>query len=490
VTKQAPSFGRILVMVLFALSCFGLLLFLWLSFGGAVPLKPQGYRVQIAFPQATQLAVEADVRVAGVSVGKVRQKRLDPAKPNRTVAVIELDRRFAPLAQDARATLRQKTLLGETYVELTPGNPDGPKVPEDGWLADARVREAVELDEVLEALDPRTRQAFRTWQQSLAEAVQGRGTDLNDALGELPGFVGDGRQLLDVLDGQDEELRALLRNTGVTFAALTEDEDALQDLVRTSGEAFGETARRQDRIAELFQVFPTFLAESQRTFERLERFSTDTDPLVRDLRPALQDLPPALRDVKAFAPDLRDALRDLGPLISASRTGLPALRETFDGLGPLLGEVQPFLEELNPVLEWLEYHQRSLADFIHNGTSGLADRTATATPDEVGHYLRQFGPTGPETVAMYPDRPAASRGNAYLLPGALSGRKRAQLMIFPNHDCDNAAPASIDTPPAVDSSGAPACFVQTPPAWPPGNTRQYPRIERADHSRPPSVARP
>ena len=36
--KQAPTFGRLLVMVLFALSCFGLLLFLWLSFGGTVLL--------------------------------------------------------------------------------------------------------------------------------------------------------------------------------------------------------------------------------------------------------------------------------------------------------------------------------------------------------------------------------------------------------------------------------------------------------------------
>ena len=66
--KQAPSFGRILTMVLFALSCFGLLLFLWLSFGGSIPLKPANYRVRVAFPEATQLGLEADVRVAGVSL--------------------------------------------------------------------------------------------------------------------------------------------------------------------------------------------------------------------------------------------------------------------------------------------------------------------------------------------------------------------------------------------------------------------------------------
>ena len=118
--KSAPSLSRILTMVMFALSCFGLLLFLWLSFGGAVPLKPQGYRVQVAFPEATTLATEADVRIAGVSVGKVRELEVDGDR-NRTLATIELDRQFAPLHADARAMLRQKTLLGETYVELTPG---------------------------------------------------------------------------------------------------------------------------------------------------------------------------------------------------------------------------------------------------------------------------------------------------------------------------------------------------------------------------------
>ena len=45
---STPSVSRVLVMVVFALSCFGLLLFLWLSFGGPIPLKPKGYRVEVA----------------------------------------------------------------------------------------------------------------------------------------------------------------------------------------------------------------------------------------------------------------------------------------------------------------------------------------------------------------------------------------------------------------------------------------------------------
>ena len=185
--KHAPSLARIATMVLFALSCFGLLLFLWLSFGGPIPLKPKGYQVKVAFPEATQLGLEADVRVAGVSVGKVRDKTIDPAHPNRTVATIELDRKYAPLAKDARAILRQKTLLGETYVEMTPGNKRAAgTVPDGGFLGDARVAKTVELDEIFQALDPKTRKSFQTWQQDLSKAVAGRGRDLTTRWATCP----------------------------------------------------------------------------------------------------------------------------------------------------------------------------------------------------------------------------------------------------------------------------------------------------------------
>ena len=75
--KSAPSLGRIAAMVIFALSCFGLLLFLWLAFGGSVPLKPKGYRFKTSFAEAGQLSQEADVRISGVPVGKVKVIKAD-----------------------------------------------------------------------------------------------------------------------------------------------------------------------------------------------------------------------------------------------------------------------------------------------------------------------------------------------------------------------------------------------------------------------------
>src|SRR5918997_6974359 len=131
--KQAPTLGRLATMVGFALSCFGLLLFLWLAFGGPIPLKPKGYQFEVSFGEATQLAVEADVRVSGVPVGKVKQVEAD-ADIGRSTALIQMEERFAPIPKDSRAVLRQKTLLGETYVELTPGSKSAGMVPEGGSL--------------------------------------------------------------------------------------------------------------------------------------------------------------------------------------------------------------------------------------------------------------------------------------------------------------------------------------------------------------------
>ena len=142
-------------MVLFTLSVFGLLLFLWVSFGGTLPLKAKGYRFKADFPQAALLVKEADVRMAGVNIGKVRATELGPGGRT-TRAEIEVNSRFAPIKVDTRAILRTKSLLGETYVELSPGQPDSPTLADGGTLKRTNVQDTVQLDQVFRAFDPRT----------------------------------------------------------------------------------------------------------------------------------------------------------------------------------------------------------------------------------------------------------------------------------------------------------------------------------------------
>ena len=153
--QRAPTAGQIAVAVAFAFSCFGLLLFLWTTFGGPVPLKPEGYRIKVPFSEATQLAQESDVRIHNVSVGKVKSITLSDSGPNKDLAVatLEIDTPYAPIPADTRAMLRQKTLLGETYVELTQGDGNGPKLPEGGTLPKAQVEPSVQLDEIFRTFD-------------------------------------------------------------------------------------------------------------------------------------------------------------------------------------------------------------------------------------------------------------------------------------------------------------------------------------------------
>jgi phospholipid/cholesterol/gamma-HCH transport system substrate-binding protein len=471
--KSAPSLLRILTMVVFALSCFGLLLFLWLSFGGPIPLKPEGYRVKVAFPEAATLATEADVRIAGVSVGKVRKLDVDAAD-NRTVATIELDREFAPLHADAHAMLRQKTLLGETYVQLTPGQ-SRQMVPEGGRLADGQVKDTVQLDEIFDSLDPGTRASFRTWQQQLAKGVKGRGRDFNDALGTLPGFAADGSDVLHVLSSQDAALHRLVKNTGVTFAALTENEQQLQTLITSSKRLFDATASRNDALAEAVRIFPTFLDESKATLARLQTFSTDTDPLVRDLQPVARDLKPTLADVHAMSPDLEHFFRNLDPLISASKTGLPAARDTLNGAKPLLNVLYPFLEQLNPMLQYLEVSQSQVADFISYGAAALAD-TTNSPGGGVGHYLRQFGPLGAESSAIWPERAPTNRGQTYVGPKHLYGPEAMTYLDSPSTDCSN---TGGQHPP---QQGNPGCWKHAPLEFQGRLQGDFPHVQADDYS--------
>jgi phospholipid/cholesterol/gamma-HCH transport system substrate-binding protein len=472
--KSAPSLPKILTMVVFALSCFGLLLFLWLSFGGPIPLKPKGYQLKVAFPEATTLATEADVRIAGVSVGKVRTLEVDGDR-NRTVATIELDREFAPMRTDTHAMLRQKTLLGETYVELTPGR-SKTTVPEGGRLADGQVAEAVQLDEIFDSLDPQTRAAFRGWQQELAKGIKGRGRDFNDALGTLPGFAADGADVLGVLDSQEQALQRLVKNTAVTFGALTENEQQLETLITASKRTFDATASRNDALAETVRIFPTFLDESKATLARLETFSTDTRPLVQDLRPVAQDLKPTLADVHATAPYLERFFRDLDPLIDASKTGMPAARDTLEGAEPLLAKMHPFLGQLNPVLQYLEMSQLQVSDFISYGGAALADTTQSPSGG-VGHYLRQFGPTGSESAAIYPKRLKSNRGQTYVPPRALFGPEAMTYLMTASSDCRN---AGGETP---ASEGTPGCWKAHPQEFGGRIQGDFPHIEAAHYSK-------
>ena len=473
--KSAPSVGRILIAGGFALSCFGLLLFLWVAFGGPVPLASKSYRFNMYVPEATTLAVESDVRIGGVSVGKVKALEAAPIDKqinglDTTEVEIEIEPEFAPISSDSRAILRAKTLLGETYVELTSGTNTGnggeivtsdrggvvslgaaannsdaeagaaEALPEGGTLGLAQVEEQTQIDEIFNALDDETRTAFQRWQQNAAVAIRGRSLDLSDSLGNFGPFLTDASDVLALLRRQRTQLQGLVRDTGTVFDALSERDGQLATAITGSNETFDALAAEEAALRDLFQVAPTFENEATLTFNRLDEFQRNTRPLVQDLLPVANDISPTLRSVRQLSPNLRSLFLDLDSLTRASRKGFPALSSTLEGLRPVLDNLDPFLAQLEPVVSWLSLYRTSVTDFLQGpavGVSGTLSERAGAPSAE--HALRQLGYITQESLAVYPNRLPTNRGNGYLFPfdQLIEKGEVAREGIFPNFDCDN-----------------------------------------------------
>jgi phospholipid/cholesterol/gamma-HCH transport system substrate-binding protein len=444
--KQAPTLGRMLVMVGFALSCFGLLLFLWLAFGGPIPLSPKGYRFTTSFSEATQLAKEADVRISGVSVGKVKQ--IQTESDGRSKAIIQMENRYAPIPKDTRAILRQKTLLGETYVELTPGDKATGMLPENGTLPASQVSPTVELDEIFRAFDRKTRDAFQVWMQAQAGSFRGRGADINDAIGNLGPFAVDTDVLLRILKAQQGDVRGVIRDTGTVFDALTARDSELADLITNSNRVFSTTAERDEDLKALFRVLPTFQRESTLTVNRLTQFAHSTNPLVTSLHPAARELSPTLVQLSRLAPDAKALFRDLGPLITASQKGLPALESFLDQFRPFLGEFDAPLRQLNPILRYIGAYHNELRTFFANvpAATEATDRPLKAKAPV--HYLRTLNPTNPENLAQYPHRIGTNRNNAYELPEGLLKLVDNKRESFETRHCGNGTPQIAPPDPA------------------------------------------
>jgi phospholipid/cholesterol/gamma-HCH transport system substrate-binding protein len=82
--------------------------------------------VTIEFPDVTGLDEKSLVRLAGVPVGRVWRIRLDKGK---ALVEIELDG-DVDLLQGSSGSIASRGLLGDKYVELIPGPPGGPSLPE------------------------------------------------------------------------------------------------------------------------------------------------------------------------------------------------------------------------------------------------------------------------------------------------------------------------------------------------------------------------
>jgi phospholipid/cholesterol/gamma-HCH transport system substrate-binding protein len=441
-SKRAPSTAQLLVIAGFALSCFGILLFLWITFGGPTPFKARTYEIKVPFQEATQLAQQSDVRISGVSVGKVQTIEQSP-DGQQAQATINIEDKYAPIPKGTRAILRTKTLLGETYVELTPGNSDGPELPDGATLAKANVAESVQLDEIFRTFDTRTRAAFQEWMQEGTVAISGQGQSFSNALAELDPTFTEFDRLFRLLDTQRLAVKQLFSNGAISLRALRGREGELANLISNSNDVFRTTAARDRDIEALFRAFPTFEDEQRLTFDRLKEFALNSDPLFRQLVPVAEELSPTLIALANFAPQAKGLFEGLEPVIDRAPNGLGSFRKFLRGDFPvLLRALDPFLRNLNPILTGLGLYKREVTALLGNVTAATNAVHLSAAGEQV-HFLRLLGPYGPESLATYPNRTTVNRNNAYTRPGIFANLAKG-LPSFDIRQCSSGITATLD----------------------------------------------
>jgi phospholipid/cholesterol/gamma-HCH transport system substrate-binding protein len=431
--KQAPSTIRILSMVAFAASCVGLLLFLWISFGGAVPFAAQGYRLTAEFNQAVQLAPQSDVRISGVSVGKVVSTELD-RRTGLTKAVLEIQSRFAPRPEDTQAILRSKSLLGETYITLSPGSNSAPKLPDGAALPQAQIAPTVQLDQILSTFDAKTRRAFEVWQQQDGIALTNRGQAFNEAFAALYPFATNVDRVLAVLHRDSAATSTLLHDGGQVFSALAASPSQLQGFIRNSNALFRATAAQDRGLAATVKAFPGFTVATRLAIARVNQFAITAKPLIDELRPAAVQLSPALEETVPLAPELRDVLTNIAPLTAASRNGIPAFDRFLNSSVPWLARLTPYLGNLVPIFDYINTYRRELAAFFANSAATTQATSLNITQTKLLHYLRISNPVNPEVVTSYQHRLESNRGNPYMAPGGYSQLSNG-LSVFGQYLC-------------------------------------------------------
>lgn len=473
--KNRPHPAQIGIMVAFALSCFGLLLFLWTSFGGPVPIRALPYEVKASFAQGTQLAGYADVRVSGVTVGKVTKIVRDGGKAQVTMKV---DAKFAPLPTDTRATLRTKTLVGETFVDLSFGSRKDAIarkafIADGGTIPGSSIQPTVELDQILDSFDAPTRRDLKVVLTSLAKATDGQGKNLNAAIAQITPLSEGSDSLFSILNRQQAEVQSGTRDLGTTFAAVGRREGAIRGIAEGGRQLFTTTAGITQELRETLNTFPSFLREMRRFMTTVEATSKTAAPAIADLRPVTPLVRPALQRLAVLAPQLERTLTELDPVLDRVRTGLPATRSILSGLRPLTDSAVPASEELLPIVQFVKAYRRELSVVFSNAAAA----TQATAPDAQGvqrSYLRVASPINGETVVGALSRNPNNRYSPYPRPGEL---ELAGTGRNPSFACDHLGNQSGLLTTLLDAPGGPGppCVPQQPFEFN-GSKTVYPRL--------------
>lgn len=422
---QAPKRSAVLAALAFALSCIGLIVFVWTQFGGTIPFAPQGYEVSAQFREAGQLVPGADVRISGVTVGKVE------AVSNRginSLVTMDIQSQYAPLPLDTRAILRVKTLLGEGYVELSAGNRRGRSFPDGAHIPTDHVQQTQSLDQVLGAFNKTTQRNFVAVVTGTSSALAGEGQNLNNSLGNLDPTVTELTAMVGVLNQQQSSVRQVISGGATVLGTLGRRGAELQTLIRAGDQVLSSTAARNSALSAAVDALPPFLGRLRTTLRALNGTLTLAKPSLDALAPVAPLLTPALQGLISLSGPAVKLLHEAPALIDASDRALPAIATFSQAFKPAIDNLLPAARELTPVISFVALYRQELVTAMADLAASLEATAPAHTASGSASYIRAISMISNESVYGQSVRAPTNRNNTYFSPGELANVGRGGLL--------------------------------------------------------------
>ncbi len=332
-----PTAVGLIVVVLIGIGTY-------LAFTKSLPFVGNGYEVNATFRNAVNVATDSPVRIAGVNVGKVTkvQRIGDNSRVTFTV-----DNSGRPIHSDAFVKIRPRIFLeGNFFLDVDPGSPSRPELPSDGSIPVSHTATAVQLDELLTALQSPERSNLQSLLEGLGTAFSHQPTAAED-VGQDPDVQGlsaaqaankafdyganAGKNTAIVsqalLGTQPHDLSGLLGSANRVFATLADHEVQLRDLITNFNVTTGALASRSNDLSETIRRLAPTLSTARTSLLHTNQALPFLRTFAIELRPGIAELPATIR---AGFPWLRQAKpllskAELGGIARQLRKGTPGL---------------------------------------------------------------------------------------------------------------------------------------------------------------------
>jgi phospholipid/cholesterol/gamma-HCH transport system substrate-binding protein len=375
----------------------------YLAFTKHIPFTSYGYEVKATFANSANIALKSPVRIAGVEVGKVISSERDG---DATTVTFTVDDTGRPIHENAFASIRPRIFLeGNFFIELDPGSPSSPELGSGGTIPISRTSTAVQIDELLTALQSPVRAdlgrllesygdaltAKPTAAQDLSQLPQVQGLSGGQALNKVFEFGGEagkyGSQVTQALTGTEpHDLARLIAGTGRTAAAFAASQQDLQGLIDNFDTFTGTLANQSDNLATTVRLLAPTLKIAHTSLVSLNNSLPPLRTYAIELTPAVAELPGLINASKPWLAQVR-------PLLSGKEGGGTAklLAESTPGLA---GAAQAANEVALPQLNQLSLCTSNV--LIPTGNQTIEDQFSTGGPNyrEFLYVLTNFAAAG------------------------------------------------------------------------------------------------